>query len=317
MLARLIGMLLGLALGGAGYAILNPGGLSGRIPVLHLGPFEPLKLFVAAAAAGLGLVIFVAALMPKGPKGGGSSGGGSGSKKRKHGPPITVDFNAPPAATAPDTDGRPHARLTAMPDPPPVRAGAPPGVESFAEARATLHSLTHSENWPQAAAQSRRLSSLATTPAEQMIAAQDAGDFARSQGQHDDAWDAYETALAHARETNDPAALAGALTNIGDMAYDQQRLEPAVSAYEEALALRRKLTSASPADPIARRALSLSLERLADAREDRGHRMRALDLYRESLTHSQDLAALHPTRFGPDLEVTLRRIAELEARTAF
>lgn len=79
MLGRIFGMLLGLALGGVGYAILNPGGLEGRIPPIYLGPFESLKLFVAAVAAGLGLIIFIAALLPK--------------PKRKKGP-MMADFGA-------------------------------------------------------------------------------------------------------------------------------------------------------------------------------------------------------------------------------
>lgn len=79
MLGRIVGMLLGLALGGVGYAILNPGGLEGRIPAVDLGPFESLRLFVAAVAAGLGLIIFIAALMPK--------------PRRKRGP-VMADFGA-------------------------------------------------------------------------------------------------------------------------------------------------------------------------------------------------------------------------------
>jgi hypothetical protein len=51
-------------------------------------------------------------------------------------------------------------------------------------------------------------------------------------------------------------------------------------------------------------------------REDRGHRSRALDLYRESLDIAGRLAAADPARYGEDLEATRRRLAELEARVA-
>jgi hypothetical protein len=58
----------------------------------------------------------------------------------------------------------------------------------------------------------------------------------------------------------------------------------------------------------------VNLERLADLREDRGHRMRALDLYRESYDIAGRLAAADPARFGPDLAVTRARLNELEAK---
>ncbi|MNY71091.1 hypothetical protein D3C86_2093560 [compost metagenome] len=60
----------------------------------------------------------------------------------------------------------------------------------------------------------------------------------------------------------------------------------------------------------------MSLERLADLREDRGHRMRALDLYRESYDVAARLAAADPARFGADLASTRARLAELEAKVA-
>ena len=318
-------MLLGLALGGVGYALLHPGGLEGRIPPIPLGPFESLKLFVAAAAAGLGLVIFIAALMPKGP-----GGPGGGRKRRKGSPPVTVDFTADPTPSVRQDPGSPHASLkpevvlvaaaaaaSLQPPEPEVHPGAPPGVAgAFAEARRELHQLTRAEHWSEAAVLVRRLSSLAGADHERRIAAQDAGDFARAQGLTDQAAEAYEDALSLAREIGDAAGLADALTNVGDMAHEEHRLESAVTAYEEALSLRRQLVDASPADLAAVRALSLSLERLADVREDRGHRVRALDLYRESLELSGALAAADPAQYGADLAVTRRRFAELEAKVS-
>jgi hypothetical protein len=94
------------------------------------------------------------------------------------------------------------------------------------------------------------------------------------------------------------------------------RLNDALSAFEEALALRRSHGGREAADPGAKRALSVSLERLADLREDRGHRMRALDLYRESYDVAARLAAADPARFGSDLASTRARLAELEAKVA-
>jgi hypothetical protein len=334
-------MLLGLALGAAGYAILHPGGLEGRIPPIPLGPFEPLDTFVAAAAAGFGLVIFIAALMPKGP--GGPSGGGGGKRKvSKSGQPIVIDFTsdhstpaaadhgAPHAAHAPEPvvaahapppDPAPaetahHPEAHAAPDPHQHAPAPPQAVGAFAEARQALRDETRAEHWSQAAVLVRRLSSLAATDRERMQAAQDAGDFARSQGKTDDAAEAYDEALAYARKLGDKAALADALINVGDMAYDEHRLDQAVQAYDEVVDLRRAMVSAAPADLEAKRGLSLALERLADVREDRGHRMRALDLYRESMVITTKLASADPARFADDLAITRRRLGELEAKVA-
>ena len=316
-------MLLGLALGGDGYAILHPGGLEGRIPPIPLGAFEILRFMVAAVAMGLGAIIFIAALMPKGP-----GGSGGGKKRRKGSPSVTIDFTDSAPMAAHDY-GSTHARheaevVAATPEPiavaetapePEVHSGAPPGAPgAFAEARRELHDHTRAERWSEAADIVRRLSSLAGDDHQRRIAAQDAGDFARAQGLTDQAADSYDEALTYARQIGEPAALADALTNVGDVAYEEQRLDTAVDAYEEALAIRRAFTQAQPADLTGKRALSLALERLADAREDRGHRMRALDLYKESLDISGALASADPVAYGEDLAVTRRRLAELEAK---
>lgn len=318
MLGRIFGMLLGLALGSVGYAILNPGGLEGRIPPIPLGPFAAHGTVLAYAAMGLGLVIFIAALMPNGP------GGPGGGKRRKGENPIVVSFDAPAAdhahTPAPASDSHHHASHAPPaqahpPEPPPQRAHAPPeAVGAFAEARRALHAETRAEHWSQAAELVRRLSSLAATDRERMLAAQDRGDFARGQGQADAAAEAYDDALTYARRLGDKAALADALINVGDVAYDEQRLEAAVHAYEECLGLRRDLAAGDPTNLSAKRRLSLVLERLADAREDRGHRMRALDLYRESLGVAQHLASANPARYGKDLELTRQRVQELQAK---
>ena len=349
MLTRLVGMLLGLVLGGLGYAISHPRGLEGRIPPIPLGPFQPESAMLAATCAAFGLAVFVAALMPKGP--GGSGGGG---KRRRGGSEAPVDFTAgpafesaadggmemraqdvvyeaPQAAPTPDQDFAARALAEALSNPAltvtpvsapepapeptsPQPSGAPPGA--FDLARLELHAQAHSETWSQAAVTLRRLSSLAGDDRERLLAAQDTGDFARAQGQADEAAEAYDQALAYGRRLGDPEVLAACLINAGDMAHEAHRLDDAARAYEEALALRRGLAEAAPWNAAGRRALSLALERLADVREDRGHRTRALDLYRESLDIAGSLALADPARYGPDLEVTRRRVAELEAKVA-
>ena len=72
MIARIVGLLLGLLLAALGWAIVQPAGLLGsHLPALSLGPFEPERYGVGYAALALGAVVFVAGLMPKGPSGGG------------------------------------------------------------------------------------------------------------------------------------------------------------------------------------------------------------------------------------------------------
>jgi len=326
MLARIVGILLGLALGGLGYAILDPRALEGRIPPIPLGAFQPEAVVLGWVVAGFGLVIFIAALMPKGPP---SPGGG---KRRRGGAPVTVDFTSASTFESPGAEGPmaahsldqeiaaralAEALATAGPAPAagsPQPPGAPPGGGDFTQTRLDLHAQVRSEDWSQAAATLRRLSSLAGDDRQRLLAALDAGDFARAQGQAEDAAEAYGEALAYARRLGDPEALADGLTNCGDMAYEAHRLDEAAQAYEEGLDLRRGLVEAAPWNAAGRRALSLALERLADLREDRGHRSRALDLYRESLEIAGGLARADPARYGADLAVTRQRLAELEAR---
>jgi tetratricopeptide (TPR) repeat protein len=188
--------------------------------------------------------------------------------------------------------------------------------------------LSRAESWSEAAQVLNRLLRSASDNREKAIARRDLGDFARSQGQWDEAAEAYEEAVSYAREVRatkpssapadfaDDDLLASALSGVGDVAEMEGRLNDALAAFEEALALRRSQGGREAADPNAKRALSVSLERLADLREDRGHRMRALDLYRESYDVAARLAAADPARFGADLASTRARLAELEAKVA-
>jgi hypothetical protein len=90
-------------------------------------------------------------------------------------------------------------------------------------------------------------------------------------------------------------------------------METAIAAHEESLKLRRQAVAEAPDDKTALRGLSLGLERLADTREARGHRSRALDLYQESLPIAMRLVADHPSEpiYAKDLETTKMRVAEL------
>jgi tetratricopeptide (TPR) repeat protein len=201
-------------------------------------------------------------------------------------------------------------------------AGPAPAAESFEALRVRLVILSRQEAWSQAAQVLARLLRMAGDEREKALSRRDLGDFARGQGRLDEAAKAYEEAVSYARAAGprgDLAAddlLAGALSGVGDVAEMEGRLNDALAAFEEALALRRSHGGREAADPSARRALSVSLERLADLREDRGHRMRALDLYRESYQVAAQLAAADPARFGADLASTRTRLAELEAKVA-
>ncbi|MDP2214426.1 tetratricopeptide repeat protein [Phenylobacterium sp.] len=215
------------------------------------------------------------------------------------------------AAAAPESP--PESAAEPDPEPAPAAAVAAPPLDDFDAARSDLRMHARAEAWGPAALALQRVSALASNDRQQMLAAQDAGDFARAQGRSDDAIEAYDLALSYARQAEAPELIADGLLNVGDMAYEEQRLDSAVESYEAAVALRRQIAGEN-GGPEARRALSIALERLADAREDRGHRTRALDLYRESEALAADLAQADAARYGADLASTRQRREELEAR---
>lgn len=354
MMARLVGIILGVILATSGYVIGGWGVLGDWAQHLDLGPFEPHRPFVGWAAAITGALLLVAALTPR-PK----------PKSRPRVAPVDLGGRepvlAPILAVEPIAAVDAPAEVTPEPvervEPPSIIAIDPPGqpkltlsksetapaptvtavvmtaadaptkvapVETFAELRAKLIALSRTETWPEAARVLSRLLRVASNDREKARANCDLGDFARGQGRLDEAAEAYEEAVSFARSAraarpDDFTAddlLAGALSGVGDVAEMEGRLNEALSAFEEALALRRSHGGREAADPGARRALSVSLERLADLREDRGHRMRALDLYRESYDVAARLAAADPARFGADLASTRARLAELEAKVA-
>jgi tetratricopeptide (TPR) repeat protein len=328
MMARLVGIVLGTILATSGYVIAGLGVLGDWAQNLDLGPFEPHRPFVGWAAAITGAVLLVAALTPRFKR----------KTSRKAGPVDlgAADPDAVPAAmpamaveVAPEPEPAP-AVLDATPIVAPIiPAAAPaPAAETFEDLRAQLVTLSRQEAWSQAAQTLNRLLRMASNDREKAVSRRDLGDFARGQGRLDEAAEAYEEAVSYARAVRagkpssaqgdfaDDDLLASALSGVGDVAEMEGRLNDALSAFEEALALRRSHGGREAADPNARRALSVSLERLADLREDRGHRMRALDLYRESYDVAARLAAADPARFGADLASTRARLAELEAKVA-
>ncbi len=315
MLARLVGIVLGLILATSGYVVAGWGSLGTWAAHLDLGPFEPHRSNVGMAAAIVGGVLIAAALLPR-----------RRPKRRKRAPmafglelePAAAPVAAPSVATPVRAAADPVQAAPAAPQPP---QAPPPKPKTFSELRAHLVSLSRDEAWAEAARTLSAMRTLARSDEELAIVHRDLGDFARAQGQMDDAAEAYDHAVYYARQvrqarpTDDSAELlAGALSGVGDVAEAEGRLDAALSAFEEALALRRSRGGREAGDPTAQRALSVNLERLADLREDRGHRMRALDLYRESYDIAGRLAAADPARFGPDLAATRARLSELEAR---
>ncbi|ACL93882.2 tetratricopeptide repeat protein [Caulobacter vibrioides] len=316
MLARLVGIILGLILASSGYVVAGWGSLGTWATTLDLGPFEPHRPAVGVAAAIVGGVLIVAALLPR-PK-----------RKPRKTAPATLGLELPDEA-APSASLVAAAAAPAAPVATPVSHTAPAAPaaapvappRTFAEMRARLITLSREDSWGECARLLAAMKRAAHTDEELAIVHRDLGDFARAQGQLDEAGEAYETAVAYARQVRQTRPtdastdlLAGALSGVGDVAEAEGRLDAALSAFEEALALRRSRGAREANDPNAQRALSVNLERLADLREDRGHRMRALDLYRESYDIAGRLAAADPARFGPDLAATRARLSELEAR---
>jgi tetratricopeptide (TPR) repeat protein len=314
MLARLVGIILGLILATSGYVVAGWGSLGNWATHLDLGPFEPNRPTVGVAAAIVGGVLIIAALLPRLKR-----------KTRKAAPmafgleleepllapepqPTPTFVAAPPVAQpAPSARTGDHAGDAGRR----ARSGAAAASAAAAEApdlRRTAGapvSLSRTEAWADAARTLSAMKAIAHTTDELALLYRDLGDFARGQGQMDDAAEAYENSVSYAREvrqaqdTDETAELlAGSLSGVGDTAEAEGRLDAALSAFEEALALRRSRGGREAGDTGAQRALSVNLERLADLREDRGHRMRALDLYRESYDIAGRLAAADPARFG-------------------
>lgn len=324
MLARIVGIILGLILTTSGYVISGLGTLGTWAVGWDLGPFEPHRTTAGWAAMTLGGILLVAALVPRmgtSRRGTRRRKGSARGGERSLTKPFDMDgpeLAAPVSAIAAPMPIAPAVQAA------PVSAPAPVGATEFEILRAEMLALCGSEAWNPAARVLARLVRAAETDRERTIAYRDLGDFAAAQGRHDDAAEAYEEAVSYARMVrkaapHDPSAdelLAGALAGVGDTAEAEGRLNEALAAFEEALALRRSPGGREAADPGAQRALSVALERLADLREDRGHRMRALDLYRESYDVTARLAAADPARFGLDLVATRARLEEIEARVA-
>ena len=88
--------------------------------------------------------------------------------------------------------------------------------------------------------------------------------------------------------------------------------------HEESLGVRRHLAAATPGDLAALHGLSTGLERLADARDARGHRSRARDLYRLRLQLAERLAAKAPgdKDLADSVAATRDRVAELDRALA-
>ncbi len=324
MLARLVGIILGLILATSGYVVAGWGSLGTWATHLDLGPFEPHRPAAGAAAAIVGGALIIAALLPR-----------RKAKPRKAAPmafgveleaqPVVAAQPAPaPTPVAAPPEPKPEPVVTPVMQvaaPAPQPQAPPPKPPTFAELRARLISLSRHESWAEAARVLSAMKYAAHTDEERAVVYRDLGDFARGQGKMDDAAEAYETSVSYARDvrrarpTDESAELlAGSLSGVGDAAEAEGRLDAALAAFEEALALRRSHGGREAGDTGAQRALSVNLERLADLREDRGHRMRALDLYRESYDIAGRLAAADPARFGPDLAATRARLNELEAK---
>ena len=314
---------MGLILATSGYVVAGWGSLGNWATSLDLGPFEPHRPTAGAAATIVGLVLIVAALVPR-------------RKPKRRPTPMAFGLEPEPPMAQPVAAIEPAPAPTPpvvepAPEPvappmmqvavaPPPQAPPPP---TFAEMRLRLVSLSRDESWAEAARILSAMKTAARTDQELAVVYRDLGDFARGQGQMEDAAEAHETSVSYARQVrqtrqDDETAelLAGSLSGVGDAAEAEGRLDAALAAFEEALALRRSTGGREAGDTGAKRALSVNLERLADLREDRGHRMRALDLYRESYDIAACLAAADPARFGSDLAATRARLSELEAKIA-
>ena len=141
----------------------------------------------------------------------------------------------------------------------------------------------------------------------------------------DDLAPTHESEIAAARASllaDDSTAarsrLADLLKKSGDIEEAEGRLPDAIAAYEESLTLRREVVAQDPDSPRELRWLWMTLETLAECRDDRGHRTQAAALYQEALASGEVVAAAAPDNpeFATDLDHTRSRLAALEAQLA-
>lgn len=107
--------------------------------------------------------------------------------------------------------------------------------------------------------------------------------------------------------------LADLVKKTGDIAETEGRLTDAIEAYEESLALRRDAVTHNPGNLRELRWLWMTLETLAECRDDRGHRTQAAALYQEALARGEALVSVEPDNpgFVSDLDHTRTRLAAL------
>ena len=126
------------------------------------------------------------------------------------------------------------------------------------------------------------------------------------------------SALAAHPNAETRSHLADLLKKTGDIEEAAGRLGAAIDAYEESLVLRKRVIAEQPDDVRELRWLWMTLETLADCRDDRGHRTQAAALYREGLFVGERALALAPSndQYTHDLTATRARLAELEMQTS-
>ena len=244
MMARLVGIILGVILATSGYVIAGWGVLGDWAQHLDLGPFEPHRPFVGWAAAITGGVLLVAALTPR-------------PKPRRKAKPAPADLGGDLVATpvvavestpepvvgvvsaAPELEPEPEPVQPAPVVVPVVAQAVVPPIEApgetFADLRAQLVTLSRQDAWPEAGRTLGRLLRVAADDQERAVAHRDLGDFARGQGRLDDAAEAYEKAVDYARSVradrpDDFAAddlLAGARAGGGGQAGKGGQHQPA------------------------------------------------------------------------------------------
>lgn len=105
--ARLLSFVLGVMLGGFGWAIVDPRGPAGaRLPPLDLGMFEGHRAFIGWGLVALGIASLLSAVLPR----------GEGRKPARKGPPV-VDFDALPEPDVHPEAEAPAVRLSSSPTP--------------------------------------------------------------------------------------------------------------------------------------------------------------------------------------------------------
>lgn len=346
MLARIVGIILGLILTTSGYVISGLGALGTWAADWDLGPFEPHRPSAGWAAMTIGGILLVAALIPR--KGRSLPGASRAGKRTKGSARGDGRSSAGPAVL--DLGGAVAAPVMAQPEPKPEPKPEPaprplfvepaPGIV-VTELAAAPAGLSHAAAAPviapapPIAAEPVRepvaepvapapVVEPAVEPVIEPVGLEPAAppaepDFAAMRVEllaltAAESWNPAARVLARmVRAARNDRERAIAHRDLGDFAAGQGRHDDAAEAYEEAVSYARSVRQAAPGDPSADELLAGALAGIGDVAESEGRLNEALAAFEESLALRRSPGGREAADPGAQraLSVALERLADL------